>query len=109
MCDLTNLDFRSGLALFLYSPHRPVRWVALSYPVLILLIIMVSLTMKSLHTEIAHLDLMAFPRQLPTTIFSMLLEGSSLRWLRTRLTIFSCISGRWKSGECGYVGELSSG
>ncbi|KAI5453982.1 hypothetical protein NCC49_004975 [Naganishia albida] len=33
-------SFVIGLALFLYSPHRPVRWVALGYPVLILLIIM---------------------------------------------------------------------
>lgn len=32
----------SGLSLFLYSPHKPVRMVALGYPVLILTVIMVS-------------------------------------------------------------------
>jgi hypothetical protein len=66
--DLTNLHLHSGLALFLYSPHRPVRWVALGYPVLILLIIMVSSYQESLVSDIAHPDSSAFPRQLPTTI-----------------------------------------
>ncbi|KAJ9120780.1 hypothetical protein QFC22_002713 [Naganishia vaughanmartiniae] len=33
-------SFVIGLSLFMYSPHRPIRWVALGYPVLILLIIM---------------------------------------------------------------------
>ncbi|TYJ53210.1 hypothetical protein B9479_006188 [Cryptococcus floricola] len=33
-------SFVIGLSLFLYSPHRPIRAVALGYPVLILLVIM---------------------------------------------------------------------
>lgn len=41
----------SGLALFLYSPHRPIRWLALGYPVLILLIIMVSFQLSAFEKE----------------------------------------------------------
>lgn len=33
---------RSGVSLYVYSPHKWIRTVALSYPVLILLVIMVS-------------------------------------------------------------------
>lgn len=37
-----SLHSYSGLSLFLYAPHRPIRAIALFYPVLILLVIMVS-------------------------------------------------------------------
>lgn len=52
---------------------------------------------------VAYLD---YPTRLPQTISCWTqLEGSSLRWLRSRSIICSCTFDPWRNGGCGCVGK----